>query len=67
MTIRNKITIAVILYAVLAVIANAAQTRAKTVYKLFHLNETEVGIVCRNGADPTGTKVGDMVIISCGK
>jgi hypothetical protein len=62
----KMIVIGVAVWAILAVAANA-QTRAKYIYKLFRLNPAEVGIVCQNGADPTGTKVGDMVIISCGK
>jgi hypothetical protein len=37
------------------------------VYRLTYLNKSEIGIVCSNGADPTGTKVGEMVVISCGK
>jgi hypothetical protein len=40
---------------------------ASHVYRVSYLNKSEIGIVCRNGADPTGTKQGEMVIISCGK
>jgi len=50
----------------LAAVAYAAD-RAKNVYKLSHLSETEVGISCQNGADPTGQKVGNTLIISCGR
>jgi hypothetical protein len=31
------------------------------------LSSTEVGLSCSNGADPTGRKIGNTVIISCGK
>ena len=53
----------VLLFAV----AIFAGEKPKNVYKLFHFSPTEVGISCQNGADPTGRKVGDLVIISCGK
>jgi hypothetical protein len=61
------IVLVVLVWAVLAVVANAQTVKPKYIYKLFRLNPSELGIVCQNGADPTGTKVGDMVIISCGK
>jgi hypothetical protein len=53
----------VILFAV----AVFAGEKPKNVYKLFHFSPTEIGITCQNGADPTGRKVGELVIISCGK
>jgi len=53
----------VLLFAV----AVFADEKPKNVYKLFHFSPTEIGISCQNGADPTGRKVGDLVIISCGK
>ena len=37
------------------------------VLKTKRLSDYSVGLICSNGSDPTGTKVGDMVIISCGK
>lgn len=47
--------------------ASAQSVRPKPLYKVTRLSLTEVGISCPgNGADPTGTKVGDTVIISCG-
>lgn len=39
----------------------------KALYKLTRLSPTEVGIYCTNGGDPTGNKVGNTLIISCGK
>lgn len=45
----------------------AAAERAKAVYKITRLSTMSVGISCLNGADPTGRKVGDVVIMSCGK
>lgn len=44
-----------------------AADRAKSIIKVSHMSATEVGITCLNGADPTGVKVGDTVIMSCGK
>ena len=46
--------------------AAIASERAKNVYKTTHLSTTQVGISCQNGADPTGRKIGDLLIISCG-
>jgi hypothetical protein len=44
-----------------------AADKPKNIYKVTHLSTTEVGISCLNGADPTGRKFGDVVIMSCGK
>ena len=43
-------------------------TGKQTVYRLVRQqSKSEIGIVCQNGADPTGSKVDkDMVIMSCG-
>jgi len=55
--------------SLLAVFALGAYAKDKVeyIYKLSRLSEREVGISCLNGGDPTGTKVGDTLIISCGK
>lgn len=44
-----------------------AGSAPKPIYKITRLSSTEVGISCTNGADPTGRKVGETVIMSCGK
>lgn len=44
-----------------------ATDKPKSVIHVSHLNLMTVGISCLNGADPTGEKVGDVVIMSCGK
>lgn len=36
-----------------------AADRAKSIIKVTHMSTTEVGVSCANGADPTGTKLGD--------
>jgi len=54
-------------FVLLFAVALFAGERPKNVYKIFHLSPTEIGITCQNEADPTGRKVGDLVIISCGK
>lgn len=57
-------------FGVLLLFAGAAlaqEPRAKSLYKIARLSYTEVGITCLNGADPTGIKVGETLIISCGK
>jgi hypothetical protein len=44
-----------------------AAEKMTTVYKLTRLSPTEIGIYCTNGGDPTGNKIGDTLVISCGK
>lgn len=44
-----------------------APNRPKSVVKTSHLGPNAVAITCLNGADPTGQKVGSVLIISCGK
>lgn len=41
--------------------------KPKPVYKVSRMSLTEVGITCLNGADPTGQKFGNVLVISCGK
>lgn len=41
--------------------------KPKSIIHVSHLTPTEVGITCANGGDPTGNKIGDVLIISCGK
>ena len=53
--------------ALLTVSTAYAAERVATVYKISRMSSTEVGISCNNGADPTGTKVGNTVVMSCGK
>lgn len=45
----------------------AFATRIEYNYKVTRLSTKEVGISCLNGGDPTGTKLGETLIISCGK
>ena len=52
---------------VLSIVCSVVMHANPTVYKITPQNRYEVGISCNNGADPTGTKIGDMVVISCGK
>jgi hypothetical protein len=60
----KKVLFAVCTIALL--VSVAAADKPKNVYKTFHFTTTEVGITCLNGADPTGRKMGDILIISCG-
>lgn len=41
--------------------------QSKANYKVTRLSANEVGVSCTNGADPSGSKVGDTVILSCGE
>jgi len=58
-----KLQIAIVL--LLTGIAYAAGS-IKSICHVTHLGATDVGITCTNGADPTGHKYGDVLIISCG-
>lgn len=53
--------------AILILAAFALGTESKWVLNYKRLSTREIGISCNNGGDPTGTKVGDTLIISCGK
>lgn len=57
----NKLTLALLLLQ----FAVATGGKPKSVIHVVHLSPTSVGITCENGADPTGTKVGETVIVSC--
>ena len=57
-----KIAVATILLALFA-----ANAESKYVINSKRLSTREVAISCNNGGDPTGMKVGDTLIISCGK
>lgn len=46
-------------------IAWGMQERQKNVCKATHLGPYSVAISCTDGADPTGKKLGDTLIISC--
>ena len=57
-----------LLFAVAALFAGMAFAAERhSIIKVTHMSTTEVGIACLNGADPTGTKIGDTVIMSCGR
>jgi hypothetical protein len=57
----KRLAIAVLILSVLAL----ATEKEKALYKIIRLSPTQVGISCLNGADPTGRKIGDVVIMSC--
>jgi hypothetical protein len=63
---QRRLTIyAVILFA-MSVAAYGESMRAKYICKVSHLSVNSVGISCLNGGDPTGQKLGDVLVISCG-
>lgn len=61
---RKALAVAVILASAASAIAQTP--RVKSLYRTFRFSETEIGIRCTNGADPTGRKIGDILVISCG-
>jgi hypothetical protein len=58
---------ACLLFSTVGLGAWADCVKPKAIYKVSRLSLTDVGISCTNGADPTGLKAGDTLIISCGK
>lgn len=44
-----------------------ATAESKFILNAKRLSTGEIGITCANGGDPTGQKIGDVLIISCGK
>lgn len=61
---RAKVAAAAVLILVAAAVA---ADKPKALYKVTRLSVSEVGISCLNGGDPAGKKIGDTVIMSCGK
>lgn len=51
----------------LLVVSAMAAERAKSLYKISHLSPTDLSVYCINGGDPTGHKIGNVLVISCGK
>lgn len=66
-TMKGTITAFLLLYGLAFAAGAVAVDRAKNIIKVTHMSTTEVGIACLNGADPTGVKVGDTVVMSCGR
>lgn len=59
---KTKLLAAVLILCAFAL----GQRTTKSLIKVSHMSTTEVGITCLNNADPTGFKVGDTLVISCG-
>jgi hypothetical protein len=54
--------------ALLIMVCGAAMAaESKFILATKRINSSDVAITCNNGGDPTGTKIGDTLIISCGK
>ena len=52
--------------AVLVLVGLAGATEpSKYIIKVARVSSTEAAISCRNNADPTGTKIGNTLLISC--
>jgi len=45
----------------------AVAERLPSIIHVSHLGDATVAVTCKNGADPTGNKVGEVLLISCGK
>lgn len=59
---KTFLTLATIVLA----LALAAGAASKNICQVKRLSTNEVGISCANGADPTGVKIGETVVMSCG-
>ena len=55
------------LAAVIALAQVSGTAESKNILSGKRLSTTEVALSCSNGADPTGRKIGNTVIISCGR
>jgi hypothetical protein len=62
-----KTTLIVLLLGFTTGLALAAGSSTHYILNTKRLSTSEIALTCLNGADPTGTKIGDTVIISCGK
>jgi hypothetical protein len=56
-----------IVLAGMILLVTLAWGEGKYVLASKRLSSTEVAVSCANGADPTGQKIGNTLIISCGK
>lgn len=67
---RTRLTLALTLILIglggLVGIAGAGAGESRYVLNYKRLSTREVGISCANSADPTGVKIGDTLVISCG-
>ena len=64
----NRFMICLLLLALASLIpGNAQSDKPKNICKATHLNPMSIAVSCTNGSDPTGRKVDEVLIISCGK
>lgn len=64
---REGVRIAALFVLSLSFFALGAHAdKPKNLYKIMHISQSQVGVVCQNGADPTGVKMGELLVISCG-
>lgn len=62
-----KSLVAALVLALLTILVGGLVAETKYILNAKRLSSTEEALSCNNGADPTGTKVGNTLIISCGK
>lgn len=53
--------------AAVLILCALACAESKYILNAKRLSSTEEAISCANSADPTGTKVGNTLVISCGQ
>ena len=56
-----------LLAAVVSVsLAMGAYAVTKAQYRTFRFSDTELGVRCMNGSNPTTRKIGEILLVSCG-
>lgn len=60
---KTKLIVAALILGAFAL----GQSTRKYNIKISHLDVNTISIVCLNGADPTGTKYGSLLLMSCGE
>ncbi len=55
------------LLLIITLVITTGSAAEKYIANTKRLSSTEIAISCANGGDPTGTKIGNTLIISCGK
>lgn len=63
----RKLLVVALLVLIVASVCWGQSVRKAYVLNYKRLSTEAIGVTCANGGDPTGQKVGDLLIISCGK
>ncbi len=67
MTIKTKSTITLILLLAITLIVTTGSASEKYICNTKHISITEVSASCTTGSSPSATRIGNTLIISCGR